>query len=425
MKENLLHFIWKLRLFAYNKLRTTKGERITIKSNGLENLNSGPDFSNARIEIDAQLWAGNVEIHINSSDWYAHHHEKDIRYDSVILHVVWNHDVSVFRASNEAIATLELKNYISPGLLEAYQKLFEAKKDWINCENEIAKVDTFVINHWVERLYFERLEQKALHIQHLLKITNNNWESTLFISLARNFGLKVNGDAFANFAMSFDSSILRKLAGNSLGIEALFFGQSGLLEPVFESEYFKKLKKEYQFLQLKYALKPISSNQIQFFRLRPNNFPTIRLSQLASLCLIYQNLFSKLMDLDDLQGYYELFDVGTSLFWENHYSFEKESKPRIKKLSKSFIDLLIINTVIPMKFWYLKSIGKDGFNGLIDIMEQIKPEKNIIIAKFRTLKIESGNALTTQALLQLKNEYCNKQRCLKCAIGKELLLTNS
>ena len=425
MKENLLHFIWKLRLFSYNKLRTTNGERITIKSNGLENLNSGPDFSNALIEIGLQLWAGNVEIHMNSSDWYAHHHEKDPRYDSVILHVVWHHDVSVFRNSNEVIATLELKNYISPGLLESYQKLFEVKKDWINCEKDIIKVDKFVIDHWIERLYFERLEQKSSQIQHLLKVTNNNWEATLFISLARNFGQKVNGEAFANFAMSFDHSILGKLAGNPLGIEALFFGQSGQLESHSESEYFQKLKKEYQFLQVKYKLKPISSNEIQFFRLRPNNFPTIRLSQLASLFLKHQNLFSKLMDLDDLQGYYELFDARTSTYWENHYSFEKESKPRVKKLSKSFIDLLIINTVIPMKFWYLKSIGKDGFNGLIDIMEQIKPEKNIIIAKFRILKIESGNALTTQALLQLKNEYCTKQRCLKCAIGKELLQTSS
>ena len=421
MKENLLHFIWKLRLFSYNRLLTTDGKRIEIESCGIENLNSGPDFSNARIEIDAQLWAGNVEIHLNSSDWYVHHHEKDERYDSVILHVVWNHDIEVFRSSNDVIATLELKNYISKSVLDNYKDLFDKRKNWINCENDINKVDKFVIDHWLERLYFERLEQKSKLIQYLLKISNNNWESSLFESLAKNFGLKVNREAFANFASSFDHSILRKIAGNPVQIEALFFGQSGLLNPSFESEYFHKLKEEYQFLQLKYDLKPISSQQVQFFRLRPNNFPTIRLSQLASLYVKHHNLFSKLLVADDMQAYYELFEVSTSVYWENHYTFEKESNQRIKKLSKSFIDLLVINTVIPIKFWYLRSIGKQDFGSLIKIMEEISPEKNTIISRFKALNIDSNHALTTQALLQLKNEYCNQQRCLNCAIGKALI----
>jgi hypothetical protein len=421
MKENLLHFIWKLKLFSINQLRTTNGQHITIRSNGIQNFNSGPDFSNAIIEIGTQLWAGNVEIHINSSDWYRHNHEKDTRYDSVILHVVWQHDVSVFRGLNETMATLELKNYIAPELLESYRELFLAKKDWINCEKEISKVDKFVIDHWLERLYFDRLEQKSKQMQDWLGTTKNNWEAMLFIAIAKNFGLKVNGEAFESIANSFDYTILRKLAGDRLGMESLLFGQSGLLDSHSESEYFQQLKKEYHYLRVKYKLKPISSNQVQFFRLRPNNFPTIRLSQLAGLYFKHQSLFSKLIEINDIQGYYDLFEVSTSDFWINHYSFEKASKPRLKKLSKSFIDLLVINSLIPVKFCYLKSIGRDDFGDLIEILEHIKPEKNRIITRFKDLGVEGRNAFRTQALLELKNEYCNPQKCLQCAIGKELL----
>ena len=221
MKEKLLHFIWKLRLFPCKKLMTTDGKGLDIISTGIENRNSGPDFSNARIEIGGQLWAGNVEIHLNSSEWYAHHHEKDSRYDSVILHVVWEHDVDIFRSTNEAISTLELKHFISKKVFANYKHLFDKKKDWINCENEIHKVNLFAINHWFERLYFERLEQKAERIQDLLKQSNNNWEYALFQLLARNFGLKVNGDAFANTVSSIDMSIVRKVSDDQFRMKKL------------------------------------------------------------------------------------------------------------------------------------------------------------------------------------------------------------
>ena len=421
MKENLLHFIWKLKLFSSKNLQTVNGEIIEIISTGIENSNSGPDFLNAKITINKQLWAGNVEIHINSSDWYAHNHEVDENYDAVILHVVWEHDVEIFRKSNEAIATLELKNYISKDLLNKHNQLFSKTKKWINCENDISTINSFVLAHWFERLYFERLEQKSIQIQQILTKTNTDWESTLFVLLAKNFGLKINADAFMNFANSFDFSIVRKVSFKPDELEALFFGQAGLLSKTSESVYFIKLKEQYDYLKLKFKLIPISTNQVQFFRLRPNNFPTIRLSQLASLYGTHQNLFSKIIEINTIEGYYDLLNVSTSKFWKTHYTFEKESKTSEKKLTKSFVDLLLINTIIPLKFMYLKSLGKSDFSTLISIIEQIKPEKNTIISNFNDLKIKSNNAFESQALIQLKNEYCNKQLCLQCSIGKELL----
>lgn len=421
MKENLLQFIWKLKLFSFTNLRSTTKEKIHIYSVGMENVNSGPDFLNAKIEIDEQLWAGNVEIHINSSDWYNHQHEIDENYDSVILHVVWNHDVDVFRKNNNAISTLELKEYVSPELLENYKELFNKQKHWINCESSISTIDLFVVKNWTERLYFERLEQKSNYFRNILDKSNTNWEATLFVLLAKNFGLKINADAFMNMAQSFDFSVVRKVSHNQLQLEALLFGQSGMLLNEMDSEYFKQLKEEYKYLKVKFKLAEPLQMELQFFRLRPNNFPTIRLSQLASLYHKYQNLFSEIIEIESLTDFYKVFNISTSIFWEKHYTFQKESKKCSKKLSKAFIDLLLVNTIIPLKFMYLKSLGLTDYSSVIAIIEQVKPEKNTIISKFKDLKIESNNAFETQALLQLKNEYCSKQCCLQCAIGKELL----
>ena len=421
MNENLLHFLWKLKLFSVKNLKSTNGEIIHIISNGIHNLNTGPDFLNAKIEIENQVWAGNVEIHINSSDWYKHNHETDKNYDAVILHVVWEHDVEIFRKNNAKIVTLELKNYISKEVLNNYNQLFSKNKKWINCENEIQFIDSFIFENWLERLYFERLEQKSSIIQEILTTNNNNWEATLFILLAKSFGLKVNGDAFLNFANSFDFSIVRKVSNNVEQLEALFLGQAGLLSNKKESIYFERLKKEYKYLKVKFNLTPILGGQVQFFRLRPNNFPTLRLSQLAYLYNKYQNLFSKIIEIDSLELFYSLFEVSTLPFWETHFTFEKESKKSTKKLTKSFIDLVLINTIIPLKFVYLKSLGKSDYSSLFTVLEQIKPEKNSIISRYNDLKIKSSNAFKTQALLQLKSEYCSKQLCLQCAIGKTIL----
>lgn len=421
MQEDFLHYIWQHKKFDVNSIKTTNNEAVSILSVGQHNLNSGPDFFNGQLKIENQTWAGNVEIHIKSSDWYVHNHENDKAYDNVILHVVWEHDTDVFRKDNAVIPTLELKSFIDKKALTNYQALFSKSKTWINCENDFSSIDDFTIQNWLERLYFERLERKSEDINGLLKRSKNDWEAVLFKVLAKSFGSKVNGDTFLSLANSIDFSIVRKLQSKQTQLEALLFGQANLLGNDVEEAYIIELIKEYKFLNQKFKLSNNGVSQIQFFRLRPSNFPTIRLSQLASLYHSQQNIFSKIIETNTLNDFYKLFSVSTSTFWETHYTFNKVSKQRKKGLTKSFIDLLLINTIIPLKFSYAKSQGKQIDDEIIKLISEIKSEKNSIIEKFNSLKKVSNSALQSQGLIQLKNEYCSKNKCLQCAIGSKLL----
>ncbi len=423
MKEDFLHYIWKHKLLALKQLKTTQKESIQLLNSGEHNHNTGPDFFNAQLKIGNQLWAGNVEIHIKSSDWYVHGHEKDDNYDAVVLHVVWENDIEVYRKDNSVIPTLELKKFIDKKILTNYQQLFSVSQKWINCEHEIDTIDVFSLNNWLERLYIERLEQKSKLIQKLLNASKNDWEAVLFKMLAKSFGLKVNGNAFLSLANSVDFSIIRKEKHKLISIEALLFGLAGLLNDTIEDGYYQELQKEYNYLLKKYQLVSPVKSQIQFFRLRPSNFPTIRIAQLATLLYQYQNLFSKVIAITSLEEMYKLFDISMSNYWKEHYSFTSISKKYNKKLSKSFIDLILINTIIPLQFMYLQQNHKLNEERLLHVVKQIKPEKNAVIDKFNALKIASKNALESQALLQLKNEYCIKQQCLQCVIGN-FLLTN-
>ncbi|WP_299252759.1 DUF2851 family protein [uncultured Lacinutrix sp.] len=421
MQEDFLHYLWKHKKITTTNLKTTKGEKIVVNNVGEHNHNAGPDFFNAQLKIENQLWAGNLEIHIKSSDWYLHNHEIDSNYDNVIIHVVWEHDTEIFRKDNTEIPTLELKHYVTSEALHNYQKLFSNTQKWINCENDFASIPEFAMSNWLERLYFERLERKANDIKIVLEQSTNNWEAVLFKMLAKNFGLKVNGQAFASIANSFDFSIIRKQQSKLLSLEALLFGQAELLQDDCQEPYFLELEKEYQFLKQKFGLSSQNVTSLQFFRLRPPNFPTVRLSQLANMYYLHQNVFSKIIETKTLEGFYKLFSVETSVFWETHYTFNKESKASKKKLTKSFIDLLLINTIIPIKFSYAKQIGKPIDNEIIQLLEQIASEKNSIVNKFNSLKKVSKSALDSQALIQLKTEYCDKNKCLQCAIGNQLL----
>jgi hypothetical protein len=258
-------------------------------------------------------------------------------------------------------------------------------------------------------------------IKELLEQTNNDFEAVLFQLLAKNFGLKVNGEVFLSLATSVDFSVIRKERFKEKSLSALLFGQAGFLEEDTEDEYFQLLKKEYKYQQHKYNLKPLSKSRFQFFRMRPNNFPTIRIAQLIALYHQHQNLFSRLMSIEKLEDFYSLFSVEVYDFWKTHYTFEKESKKSTKKLTKSFIDLLLINTVIPLKFVWLQSRGEVEEENILQLIQQLKPEKNSIISKFSDFKIKANNAFETQALLELKNNYCTPKRCLQCAIGNSLL----
>lgn len=421
MQEDFLHHIWKFKKFQIQNLKTETNETISINSVGQHNFNSGPDFFNAKLKINDQLWAGNVEIHIKSSDWYLHNHEQDPAYDSVILHVVWEHDTEIFRKDNTPIPTLVLRDYIDFTLLNNYKKLFAKQNSWINCENDFASTNSFVFNNWLERLYFERLERKADTIELLLEESKNNWEAVLFKMLAKNFGLKVNGEAFFSLAQSVDFSVVRKTQSNLQSLEALLFGQASLLSDSVEDAYFIALSKEYAFLKQKFQLKENQVLPLQFFRLRPPNFPTIRLSQLANLYHEHQNLFSKIIEFDKLEDFYALFSVSTSAYWETHFTFKKESKKSTKAITKAFTDLLLINTILPLKFCYAKQKGQDIDTSIVEIASKINSEKNSIIDAFNKLKKVSKSAFQSQSLLQLKNEYCVRNKCLQCAIGNSLL----
>ena len=420
MKEDFLHYLWKFKKFDTSNLTTSNGEKLTIENSGSYLQLAGPDFFNSQITIDNQKWAGNVEIHLKSSDWYAHHHERDSNYDSVILHVVWEHDVEIYRQNNTEIPVLILKELVSKETLNNYHSLV-SPKSWIYCEKQIEFINSFVMLSWQERLFFERLERKSNPIFDLAESTMQDWDAILFCQLAKNFGLNTNGDSFYNMANSIPFSIIRKEGNDLFNLESLLFGIAGLLEINKEDHYYKKLKTNFDYLVHKYQLESNSFTPLQFFKHRPDNFPTIRVSQLANVYYCQQQLFSKIIIADNVVAIYEIFDKSVSEYWETHYQFDKISPKKKKALSKSFIDLLIINTIIPLQFAYAKSQGKEISEKLISLLNQVQPESNAIIDKFSSFGLKAQNAFETQALLQLKNEYCNKSRCLECTIGMELL----
>ena len=420
MKEDFLHYLWRFRKFDTLRLKTSNGQEIGIINVGQYLEQAGPDFFNAQISIGNQKWAGNVEIHLKSSDWYVHHHEKDPAYDNVILHVVWEHDTEVFRKNNSEIPVLELKNYVDKEVLNNYQRLV-TPKSWIFCERQLNDLDDFVLKNWQERLFFERLERKSKAIYDLLEQTNQDWEAVLFCMLAKNFGLNTNGDVFLKIAKAIPFSIIRKESFEVENLEALLFGKAALLETDKEDNYFKDLKFRYFYLLHKYQLESNAEGQVQFFKHRPDSFPTIRLSQLAHLYHKHQNLFSKLISVTSVASVYQLFQLSPSDYWVNHYQFDKESPKKAKRLSSAFVDLLLINTIIPVQFAYAKSLGKEVAEDLMAMLVELAPEKNAIIDKFGSFGIKASNSFETQSLLQLKNEYCVAGKCLDCAIGLTLL----
>jgi len=423
MKEDFLHYLWKFKKFETLNLRTTQNEPVTIIKTGEYLELSGPDFFNAQIKIGEQKWAGNIEIHLKSSDWYIHHHEEDPAYVNVILHVVWENDTAIFRQNNTEIPVLVLKDYVSGDMISNYNSLV-SPKSWIFCEKQIHEVDDFILKNWQERLFFERLERKSKFIYSLLQETNNDWEAVLFCALAKNFGLNTNGTAFLQIAKSIPFSIIRKESFEFENLEALLFGTSGLLEAEKEDVYFTDLKLRYFYLLHKYQLDKTHIDSVAFFKHRPDNFPTIRLSQLAQLYHKHHNLFSKVIALKSIDQVYSLLTVSSGLYWQNHYQFDKESPKKIKSLSKSFLDLIIVNTIIPLQFAYSDIMGESAAEDLIAFMNEVAPENNAIINKFKSFGLSSKNSFDTQTLLELKNEYCNHKACLKCAIGMELLKNN-
>ena len=421
MREHFLHYLWRMKRFHLENLQTTEGEPLQITHFGQANYHAGPDFLNARIKVGDTLWAGNVEMHLKASEWTLHKHQEDKAYDNVILHVVLEEDQPIFRNGGQRIPCLELKQRIPPKIAKTYQALIH-NEYWIPCQHQFHNVSETTKNLWLDRLLVERLEQKTVHIAERLQQNKNAWEEAFYQILARNFGLKVNAEPFELLAQSTPLKIFAKHKNNRFQIEAILFGQAGLLEADFKDDFPKALQKEYQFLRKKYDLQAIKGASWRFLRLRPTNFPTIRIAQFANLIHQSVHLFSKILEAENVQHIEALFQVELSEYWNTHYIFDKKSLKRKKTLGKSTIHLFIINTIVPFLFLYgsQKSIATYKDKAL-RFLEELKPEQNHIIKKWKNLGLSPKSAYQTQALLQLKNEYCAKKRCLECAIGDAIL----
>jgi len=420
MKEDLLQYIWQFQYFNNSELYTSSGEAIRIISTGTHNTNQGTDFVNAKIKIGKTIWAGNVEVHINSSDWNMHHHSGDPNYDNVILHVVWNDNAIVKDRVGNSLHTLELKSRVPKLLLERYKMLMESSQ-FIPCESQLQQVNELTMANWKQRLVAERLIKKSANILAILKETNSHWEETFWWLVAANFGLKVNNDLFQQVAKMLPVSILAKHKNRIQQVEALLFGTTGLLEKEFQEKYPQMLQKEFLFYQKKYKLK-IIDGELSFLRMRPANFPTIRLAQLAMLIHESEHLFSKIKSSSSLKDVKKMLQVSANDYWHYHYTFDETSDYKVKTLGKQMIDNIIINTIIPVLFTYglhhNEQVYKDR---AIKWLEEISAEKNSITSGFEKLNFSNKSAFDSQSFIQLKNEYCNKKLCLHCAIGNSLL----
>lgn len=419
MQEDFLHYIWQYQKLRTSVLQTVQGNEVQVIYAGELNTNSGPDFYNSRIMIGKQEWVGTVEIHLKASDWFVHKHQNDSAYNNVVLHVVWENDVAVLDVNQNKLETLVLKDIVDEKLLLSYKSLL-LKKKWINCENQIHTIDEFTLSFWKEKLLIQRLQRKANELESQLLGLENNWESLLFMLLAKNFGLKINASDFQLLAQNISFRVFKKELSSQLSLEALLYGQSNLLETTKQDPYYQSLKKEYLYLKQKYKLQD-SLVKLRFFRMRPSGFPTIRLSQLSVLYYNQKSLFSKVISAITISDIYELFSGAASEYWDEHYTFGKKSAKRKKQLSKSFIDLLVLNAIIPLKFIYAKSIGKDNFEELLKLYKSINPEKNSAIERFKGLKLKITSSADTQSLIELKTKYCNQHKCLRCEIGNKLL----
>jgi len=419
--EEFLQYIWENRLFSDENLQTTNGEKLEIINVGRRNTDSGPDFFNARIKIDDTIWVGNIEIHKNSSDWIRHKHQADKAYNSVILHVVEINDLPIMRSISEEIPTLILKYPVQ--LKTNYQNLLDSKT-WIACQNQFHKIDPIILQLGFNRLMIERLEDKTSEILARLQANNNDWNATFYQMLARMFGFKVNAVPFELLAKSLPLEVLAKHKNNLFQLESLLFGNSGLLnDQLLGDDYYLNLRNEYSFLYKKYQLKGIESHLWKFMRLRPGNFPTIRISQFAALIHRSHGMFSKITEIANLDELKQLFKVEASEYWKLHYSFNKQtSRNWVKELGANSINTLIINVVIPFLFVYGEKQNKEHLkNRSLEFLEQLPAEGNSIIERWGEMGVVARSSFESQALLQLKNRYCERKKCLNCQIGVKLV----
>ncbi|WP_374163375.1 DUF2851 family protein [Arcticibacter sp. MXS-1] len=410
MSEEFLHFIWKYRLFSQRNLSTIDGETLNILSPGTYTGDAGPDFTNARIRIGETLWVGNVEIHIFSSDWDKHRHALDKAYNNVILHVVYEHDREVRRNDRTCPPTLAIKDCIKPGLESRYLALIE-NASWISCEKQIGMVDEVYIQNALSRSLIARLEEKSEAIMKLVGEFKGSWDDAFYIMLARSFGFKVNALPFELLARSLPQKILARHKDNPLQIEALLFGQAGFLEQQAADDYIAALRREYRFLQKKYGLHPVEAYVWKFLRLRPQNFPTLRIAQFAALVNKSEHLFSRVLEMNDNRAIAKLFtELPVNPYWKTHYQPGKAVVSVGCQPGKASVNGILLNAVVTMLFAYGRHAGRTELeDSAIGLLESISPETNQVVRRFKAIGVSPKSAADSQALLQLKKSWCDKK----------------
>ncbi len=422
MREEFLSYIWEYKLLCSKSLTTTAGKELEIISPGIKNNNSGPDFLAAKVRIGNTIWAGNVEIHLKTSDWRHHGHHNDPAYSNIILHVVFEDDTSVNK--NKCLypqPCLEIKEQINKEYFKNFQALIN-NKAWIPCRSNINETGGVVLSSWLSRLLVERLESKSGEILHFLKYFNGNWDETFYYFLAKNFGFKKNKTAFGILAQKTPYSLLWKHKDKLLQIEALLFGQAGLLDESLKEVYAKTLFNEYSFYKTKYALQSLDKKLWKYAKLRPANFPGLRISQFAMLIFKSGKLFSELVLNENIESIKESLRVECSPFWLDHYRFDKKSVRKSKAIGEESINNILINTILPFMFVY----GKERMNTAlterpIEFLSKLPAEQNHIINKWKSLGVKPSNAADSQSLIELKKNYCTAKKCLKCPIGHKII----
>ncbi len=427
MHEGFICYIWQFQYFNKKELKTSAGEKVEIFKPGISNTHAGPDFSNAKVKIDGIDWVGSVEIHLKSSGWMEHRHDLDPAYENVVLHVVWQNDKPVYRSDKTLLPTLELKDRVEESLTMQYRKLVNTSFS-IPCKKSFPQVEEVVKRSMLDRTLMQRLELKAAWVLKILSQHHGDWQQTAFILLARNFGFKVNSDPFFQLAQSLSYKMLLKHTDKPVQIESFFFGQAGFLDNAVGDEYYLLLRREYNLLSQKYSLsaKKLKRSQWRFLRLRPANFPTVRLAQFAALLVQEKNVLSGIFEIADTPSLRDLFSVCQSEYWQSHYQFNRKSNQEVAGLGDSSIDNILINSVAPLLVAYGKYNDQQTvIDRAVEMLHAIPSEINTITKSWEELGYAARTAFDSQAMIELYNHYCQRRNCLNCTVGASLLKPNS
>lgn len=420
--ERLLHYVWQSRLWQPVSLTTTDGLPVEIINTGLLNIHTGPDFFNASVRIDGALWIGNIEIHFTSADWYHHGHHEDAAYNNVVLHVCLHANRDVFTQSGMKVPQVEIR---VPEYIQANYRQLLAEMEYPPCFRVIPNMKSITIHSLLDKMCVERLEEKTLRIEKYLKLSGGDWERTFFIALSRAFGFGVNAETFERWAMEMPLTDLAHHRDDTFQVEAFFYGQAGMLADGFpnkEDEYWKRLQSEYTFLKNKFGLTPMDATAWKFLRMRPQNFPTVRIAQLATLYVKGALTLRAVVEAESLQELTQLLSADVSDYWQTHYTFGVESAARSKKIHKASVQRLVLNAVCPTLFAYGRYVGKEELTERsFDLLQQLPAENDHIVRRWAEVGIEAKSASDSQALIQMYNTYCQRKDCLRCLIGREYL----